>query len=403
MIHTDPSASHQTMEGARRGTIGALAALVFVCMFNLTFIVPSIKELIIDRFDATTTEASLFVTVEMVAYIIFAMIWGSISDRHGERHRFIVAGLVGSAALYYLMTLAPDLVTMLSLRFVQGAMTVMSWSLIMTVALDTADRGSYGASMGVIGTGLALGLGIGAPVGGFVGDIDPLLPLHIAAMLFAIAAVAAWLFVRDAPVLSRTESIARAIALALGERRVLPPYLFGFFERFSAGFLVLLFPLFMADAFGSSPQERGMFLGAFLLPFALLQYPFGRLSDLKGRNVMLVGGGISYAALFGMLGLFPWGIVLVAMIVCGVFAAMLLPASMALLGSVAGEEEKGTYMGGFNAMGSLGFAIGPFLAAVLADSFGYEAAFISGGLVIAAMVLVSGYLLLYRRDGPKAS
>ena len=382
------------MRASRRGTTVVLAALVFVCMFNLTFIVPSIKELIIDRFDATTTEASLFVTVEMIAYIIFAMIWGSISDRRGERRRFIIIGYLGSSVLYFGMAFAPNLISMLLLRFVQGSLTVMSWSLIMTVALDMADRSRYGASMGVIGTGLALGLGVGAPIGGFVGETDPLLPLYVASVVFAAAGVAAWFLVRDAPVLSKTESIVRAIAVATHNRRVLPPYLFGFFERFSAGFLVLLFPLFMADTFGSTPQERGIFLAAFLLPFALLQYPFGRLSDVKGRNAMLVGGGLSYAVLFGILGLPPSNVVFLAMIVCGVFAAMLLPASMALLGSVAGEGEKATYMGGFNAMGSLGFAIGPFLAAVIADAFGYGIAFISGGLVIAGMVLVSGFMLL---------
>ena len=113
--------------------------------------------------------------------------------------------------------------------------------------------------------------------------------------------------------------------------------------------------------------------------------------------VMLVGGGLSYAALFGILGLPPSNVVFIVMMICGVFAAMLLPASMALLGSVAGEGEKATYMGGFNAMGSLGFAIGPFLAAVLADAFGYGMAFASGGLVIAVMVVVSGYMLLKGR------
>jgi DHA1 family tetracycline resistance protein-like MFS transporter len=390
------------MRRFQENTLAVLAVLVFVCMFNLTFIVPSIKELIIDRFDATATEASLFVTVEMIAYIIFAMVWGSISDRRGERRRFIVVGFLGSSLLYYSMTFAPDLLSLLSLRFLQGAMTVMSWSLIMTVALDMSDKSKYGASMGIIGTGLALGLGVGAPIGGFAGEIDPLLPLNIAAILFALAAVAAWLFVRDTPMLSKTESILKAIAVAAGNRRVLPPYLFGFLERFSAGFLVLLFPLFMADTFGSSPQERGVFLAAFLLPFALLQYPFGRLSDAKGRNTMLIGGGLSYAALFGMIGLFSFGAVFAAMVICGVFAAMLLPASMALLGSVAGDGGKATYMGGFNAMGSLGFAIGPFLAAVLADAFGYGTAFVSGGLIIAAIVLVSGYMMR-RRTTPIAA
>ena len=374
-------------------TIGILATLVFVCMFNLTFIVPSIKELIIDRFDATTTEASLFVTVEMIAYIIFATVWGSLSDRRGERRRFIVVGFLGSSLLYYSMTYAEDLPTLLTLRFLQGAMTVMSWSLIMTVALDRSEEGRYGASMGIVGTGLALGLGLGAPIGGFVGESDPLMPLRVAAVLFCAAGLVSWMFVKDTPMLAKTESIVRAVAVAASDRRVLPPYLFSFAERFSAGFLVLLFPLFMADSFGSSPQERGMYLAAFLLPFALLQYPFGALSDRRGRNAMLVVGGLSYAVLFALLGLSGQGLVLLVMIVCGVFAAMLLPASLALLGDVAREGERATYMGGFNAMGSLGFAIGPFFAALLSDALGYEVAFISGGAVISVAIIASWHLM----------
>lgn len=402
MIDTRRHASSVRMRATRDTTIGMLAALVFVCMFNLTFIVPSIKELIIDRFDATATEASLFVTVEMIAYIVFAMVWGSLSDRRGERRIFIVVGFLASSLLYYSMTLAETLQTLLLLRFFQGAMTVMSWSLIMTVALDRSDRSRYGASMGIVGTGLALGLGVGAPIGGVAGGIDPLLPLRIAAVLFGIAGGISWVFVKDTPMLAKTESIVKAVAVAVSDRRVLPPYLFAFAERFSAGFLVLLFPLFMADTFGSSPQERGMYLAAFLLPFALLQYPFGRLSDRKGRDTMLIVGGLSYAALFALLGLSGHALVFVVMVCCGVFAAMLLPASLALLGSVAGKEGRATHMGGFNAVGSLGFAAGPVFAAMLFDAFGYETAFIYGGVVIAFTVVASGLLIFRGRTSGAA-
>lgn len=235
-------------------------------MFNLTFIVPSVKELIIDRFDATTTEASLFVTVEMVAYIIFAMVWGAASDKAGTRKVFIVVGFLGSSVLYFAMSLAPDLITLLVLRFLQGAMTVMAWSLIMTMALDITDRKEYGASMGLIGTGLALGLGLGAPVGGWLAY----------ASIFAVVGLS------------------------------------------------------------SSATQVGLVL-----------------------------------------------------VVCGIFAAMLLPATLAIIGDIAPPGEHATFMGGLNAFGSLGFAVGPIVAAVFSDSLGYQDAFILGGVVVLGPVLGS--------------
>ena len=369
--------------------IWLLASLVFLCMFNLTFIVPSVKELIIDRFDASTTQASLFITVEMVAYIIFGMIWGAESDKRGERRIFIAMGFLVSSLLYYTMSLAPNLATLLALRFVQGAMTVMAWSLLMTLALDTTSKKEYGASMGIIGTGLALGLGLGAPVGGFLGEWGPLVPLYGASVLFMLATVLTVVLIKDEPIKHRPDSIVRAIGIALRRREVLPPYLYSFAERFSAGFLVLLFPLLMAEEFGASPQERGLYLAAFLLPFALLQYPFGKLSDRRGRFFMLIVGGIAYAALFASIGSLDKAYLAPVMIVCGVFAAMLLPASLALLGDVSTDRERATFMGGFNAVGSLGFALGPLLAAYFSDEVGYSSAFLLGGVVVCASVLAS--------------
>lgn len=255
--------------------------------------------------------------------------------------------------------------------------------------------------MGVIGMGLALGLGFGAPVGGALAEYGTMVPLYGASVLFMLATGVTIAFVKDVPIEHRTESIARAIGLALRRRDVLPAYLYSFAERFSAGFLVLLFPLFMADEFGASPQLRGMYLAVFLLPFALLQYPFGRLSDSRGRFAMLIGGGVSYAVLFGVIGMMEEGMLAPVMAVCGAFAAMILPASLALIGDIAGDKERATFMGGFNAVGSLGFALGPILAASFSEAFGYKAAFLLGGVVICVAVLASLPLLPPRPGGAR--
>lgn len=375
-----------------------IAGLTFLAMFNQTFIVPSLKEVIIDRYDSTAAMASLFVTVEMVAYIIFGVIWGAISDKRGERRIFIVIGFFGSALLYYTMSLAPDVTTLLALRFVQGALTVMAWSLLMTLALDIAHAKRYGAVMGTVGTGLALGIGFGAPIGGLVGDLGPLYPLYAASALFILAGVLALVFLEDAPIKNKPESIATALKFVAKDRRVLPPFMFGFAERFSAGFLVFLLPLYLAYEFDAEPSVRGMYLAAFLLPFALLQYPFGKLSDKRGRIPMLIVGGFAYAVMIGLLGYVGQAGMAILMATSGAVAAMLLPASLGLLGDLTPKGEHATYMGGFNALGSLGFAVAPPLATVLAEWGGYPAALAVGGAIIGLTVMASVPLLRETRE-----
>ncbi len=385
------------MKAATR-PIMIIAGLTFLAMFNLTFIVPSLKEVIIDRYDSTATMASLFVTVEMVAYIIFGVVWGVLSDKRGERRIFIVIGFFGSALLYYTMSIAPDITTLLALRFAQGALTVMAWSLLMTMALDIAHAHSYGAAMGIVGTGLALGIGLGAPIGGFVGDIGPLYPLYVASAMFLVAAVLALVLIKDVPIRNKPESIVAVMRSISRDRRVVPSFLFSFAERFSAGYLVFLLPLYLAYEFDAEPSVRGLYLAAFLLPFALLQYPFGKFSDKHGRVLMLVVGGFAYALMLGLLGYAGEAGMAILMIISGSLAAMLLPASLGLLGDITPKGEHATYMGGFNALGSLGFAVAPPLATVLADEAGYPVALAIGGAIVAATVVASLPFLMRMKD-----
>ena len=115
------------------------AILIFVAMLSLTLMAPVIKEFVIDRFDASNTVASLFFTLEMLAYVIFAVFWGSLSDMCGKRRPFIIFGFGSSAIMYFWMAQVNSLFSLLILRFIQGAVTVMAWSIVMTAALDGVE------------------------------------------------------------------------------------------------------------------------------------------------------------------------------------------------------------------------------------------------------------------------
>ncbi|HUV83303.1 MAG TPA: MFS transporter [archaeon] len=55
-----------------------------------------------ERFDVTSVaETSLFVLINLAAYVIFSLIWGSISDKVGKRKIFIITGFFGNALLMF--------------------------------------------------------------------------------------------------------------------------------------------------------------------------------------------------------------------------------------------------------------------------------------------------------------
>ena len=69
-------------------------------MLNLTLVVAGLKELVVDDLGGSVADAALFFTVEMVAYLLFAPLWGALSDRFGRRIPFIVGGFAASGDVW---------------------------------------------------------------------------------------------------------------------------------------------------------------------------------------------------------------------------------------------------------------------------------------------------------------
>ncbi|MCJ7696615.1 MAG: MFS transporter [Anaerolineaceae bacterium] len=68
--------------------------------------------------------------------------------------------------------------------------------------------------------------------------------------------------------------------------------------------------------------------------------------------------------------------------------------SAALAGDFADPAKRGTAMGGFNLFGSLGFAVGPFVGGLIADSYGFHVSFAAAGLAVFLVALIFLPLLI---------
>jgi MFS family permease len=399
-LSTAPLTPGAGVEPGRWQAVYLPCLLLLVAMLNLTLIVAGLKELIVDRLGGTTGDASLFFSIEMMAYIVFAPLWGVVSDRLGRRKPLVVIGFLVSALLYASYTVVDSVPLLLALRFVQGAFTVLGWSTLMAMVLDQPDRRRRGRYMGLMGGALSLGVSLGAPLGGYLSrDLGARAPLAAAAALFLLITLGSLALAERT---SRRQQIAfSAIGSALRSRpRLLLPYLFYFVDRYTVGFFVVLFPLYLGSLGIGDPAVRGRYLALFLLPFALLQYFTGRLAERVGPYPPLIAGSLLYGVLLCAVGYSNLYTLWWVMAALGVLAAVMFPPTIMLTARHSDEATRGSAMGGFNLAGSLGFAIGPLVGAWAYSVHGYGFAFVVSGVIELLAVAVAAVVLLrWRRAG----
>ena len=392
--------SHRPSANAPRLQVPLACLLLFGAMFNLTLVVAGLKEFVIDELGGTVRDATLFFSVETFAYILFAPVWGVLSDRIGHRQPLVIVGFLLSSLAYTAYGLIESVSALLVLRFFQGGASVMGWSLVMAMLVDDSDPKRRGRQMGLMGAALIFGVAVGAPMGGYMTRWHGArAPLTAAAISFALLALGAW-WLRESGGLRRGVRLREIAAAIRGTPLLLMPMLFHFVDRLAVGLFVVVFPLYLDSLAAGDAAVRGRYLGLFLIPFAFLQYFTGRLVDKTGPYPPLLVGSALYGVLLCFVGYSGLDLLWPVMAGLGLLAAVMFPPAIFLTAQIAAPEARGSAMGGFNVAGSLGFAIGPLLGGWAYGNWGFAVAFVICGVIEVAVALVGTLVLL--RLGRKA-
>ena len=398
-----------------RGERRLLGAVVLAVLISQVLLYPGVPDLVVALGAPAGIDAGMwFLVAEFGAFVSFAVVWGAASDALGRRVPLIVAGALGGATSYLALAAVPGLGlgfrAALVVRVVGGALTIGAFSLAITSLMDL--RGGNGRNMGAAGTAIGLGAAVGSVVGGALAELDPFYPVYAGAAVLAGAGLLAATVDDSAATPERSGAgerddagFRRVLSRARTTRGLLVPLAFGFVDRLTAGFFALVGVYYFQDpeAFGLSAVGAGATLALFFVPFALLQSPFGSLSDRVGRFMPVVVGSVAYGVVTVGVGVAPiYPLAAGLMVLVGVCGALMAPATMALVTDLVEPEARGAAMGLFNVFGSLGFLAGFLVGGSATEAFGYTPAFLAvGGLELAiALALFPAVRALAPGEGP---
>ncbi len=151
---------------ARFRSLSLIFSIVLMEFTAFGMIIPLSPYLARD-FGADDLEVGLLMSVYSLAQLVFAPLWGYLSDRLGRRP-IILACLVGSSFFYLWFSFATTLQTLFLTRILAGVFgAVMSVS--MACIADVTGEKERSKNMGLVGAAIGLGFVIGPFLGGIFG------------------------------------------------------------------------------------------------------------------------------------------------------------------------------------------------------------------------------------------
>jgi EmrB/QacA subfamily drug resistance transporter len=176
-----------------------------------------------------------------------------------------------------------------------------------------------------------------------------------------------------------------------------------------AAFVIYLDSTIVTIAFNSiraglsaNPQDVSWVLNGYTVAFAAILIPAGRLADRYGRKRTFQLGVVGFAVFSLVCGIAPTlDVLIAARILQAVFAALMVPASLALILPAFAPERRPPAVATWGSMGAASAALGPVLGGLLTDAGSWRWIFFVN-VPICLVLLILGRLWLTESRDPSA-
>jgi predicted MFS family arabinose efflux permease len=133
----------------------------------------------------------------------------------------------------------------------------------------------------------------------------------------------------------------------------------------------------ISEDFGISAASAGIIITSYMIPFGVFQLIYGPLADRFGKKQVINITMVFFTISTGLCAVgFSLGTLALYRVLAGIFAASVMPISMALIGDIFPIEERQTAIGSFIGISFLGQGLSMAVGGVMAYLWNWKGAFV---------------------------
>ena len=378
----------------------AIWACVALDLVGFGIVVPILPRYA-ERFGASPSTVGLLVASFSIAQLVFAPIWGRLSDRIG-RKPLLIASLVGTAVGSLLTGLAGTLWLLFAGRIIDGV-SGASVSVAQAAVADIAEPEQRARLLGLLGAAFGLGFVAGPAIGALAVLGGPHVPFFIAAALAGANAVIAWKRLPETVSLRANSPEPKEPADAQrgefagrssGTGSLLLVTFIGMlaFSGFEA-----TFALFAEGRLGISESSTYAVFAAIGVAIVIMQVKVvgPAVRRLGERGAVQLGLAANAGGLVLLAGVHGWARLVVALLLLTVGQGLITPTLASMVAGRVGERRFGQGLGVQQAVGGLARVLGPIAGGVLFQHIAVSAPYVAGAIAVVVALVV----LVAQRDG----
>ncbi len=369
---------------------------MFLVMVGFGIIIP-VLPFYAEEIGANPTELGLLMAVYSLMQLIFAPIWGQVSDRIG-RKPVMMLGIAGLAISFFIQAVSTQLWMLFAARILGGILSSANMPTAMAYVADITTEENRGKGMGVIGAATGLGFVFGPAIGGIFSKISLNMPFYLASGSSLITLFLVLILLKESKQ-TGSETIHKKPSfwkVLNGHTSIL--FFVQFLISLSLSGLEATFAYFAAKRAGLDSIQLGYIFMIMGFGSALVQGGLvGRLTKKYGESTVIQGGMIVSAIGFGLILLVhSFSTAAIFLTIFGLGNGVIRPSVSSLLTKIS-TTGHGRATGLLSSFDSLGRIIGPPLGGWL-FSLTIGLPYISG--VIITFVALVLFLIFRPRVNP---
>jgi DHA1 family multidrug resistance protein-like MFS transporter len=383
------------MKATNRKNVWILSFTLALIMLGFGMVIP-IFPFYIESMGASGSELGLLIAISPFMQLVFAPIWGEVSDRKGRKPVLII-GVLGYGISMLLFGLATQLWMLFAARGVGAILSAATLPTTYAYIGDSTSEDDRGGGMGILGAAIGLGMVLGPGLGGWLAAGSLSTPFFITAGLAVITLLCIWLFLPESlPAGDRRGSklkMAPAAQIRQLGHALLSPIGILLFMAFLVSFgltnFQAIFGFYALKKFGYDTEQVGWILTGVGVVSAVTQGALtGPLTKRWGEASVIKVTLLLSSVSFGTL-LLANSFLTVLLTTCFFTLpnALLRPAVISLTSKHA-TTKQGVSMGLNNSFTSLGRIIGPIWAGYAFD-INVHYPYLSGAAIIFIGFLIS--------------